>query len=242
MSLPSTNLTLISKKLIVSFEYSAVNFIVGWKVFNLLRNLCRDSSPCSQIKKMSSTYLHHIIGFSSKAFRIFFSKSAINKIAYEGANFVPIAVPRTCLEVFWSNSKVVFSTISASSMRVSLEIYLLSLNSTNLRRDLQVRDLFNWPLHWCMWWNVDWVFLIKFSTFIIFLFYLYIGNVFVFILYHFSFSVESTLCPFYFFSLIWLYKVITLFISLSVRRFVKIEICLNLKCLVVELIFVDICW
>ena len=46
-------------------------------------------------------YLHRIIGFSSKAFRIFSSKSAINKIAYEGANFVPIAVPRTCLKVIF---------------------------------------------------------------------------------------------------------------------------------------------
>ena len=46
-------------------------------------------------KKMSSMYLHHIIGFSSKASRIFSSKSAINKIAYGEANFVPIAVPCT---------------------------------------------------------------------------------------------------------------------------------------------------
>ena len=48
---PPTNLILSSKKLIVSFEYSAVNFIVGWKVFNLLRNFSRDYAPCSQIKK-----------------------------------------------------------------------------------------------------------------------------------------------------------------------------------------------
>ena len=41
---------------------------------------------------MLSIYLHHIIGFSSKASRIFPSKSAIYKIAYGGANFVPIAV------------------------------------------------------------------------------------------------------------------------------------------------------
>ena len=72
-------------------------------------------------------YLHHIIGFSSKALRIFSSKSAINKIAYRGANFVPIAVPRTCLKVFSSNSKMLFfSTISGSSIRV-LNLYF-SLN------------------------------------------------------------------------------------------------------------------
>ena len=52
MSSPSTNLTLTSKKLIVFFEYSAVNFIVGGKVFNLLINFCRDSSPCSQMKNI----------------------------------------------------------------------------------------------------------------------------------------------------------------------------------------------
>ena len=68
--------------------------------------------------------LKHIENFSSKL--------AINKIAYEGANFVPIAVPRTCLKVFSSNSKILFfSTISARSIRVSLEICLLSLNSKN---------------------------------------------------------------------------------------------------------------
>ena len=118
--LPPTNLIFISKKLIVSFEYSAVNFIVGWKLFNLLRNFSRDSSPCSQIKKMSSMYLQHIIGFFSGALRIFSSKSTINKMAYGGANFVPIAVPRTCLKVFSSNWKTLFfSTISASSIRVS---------------------------------------------------------------------------------------------------------------------------
>ena len=37
MSYPSTNLIFTSKKFIVSFEYSAVNFIVGWKLFNLFR-------------------------------------------------------------------------------------------------------------------------------------------------------------------------------------------------------------
>ena len=74
-------------------------------------------------------YLHHIIGFS---------KLVINKIAYGGANFIPIAVPRKCLKFFLTNSKMLFfRTISASSMRVSLEICLLSLNSKILRIEVR---------------------------------------------------------------------------------------------------------
>ena len=81
-----------------------------------------------------SLYLPHIIGFSPKALRSFSSKSAINKITYRGVNFIPTSVLRTCLKDFSSNSKILlFSTISASSIRVSLEICLLSLNSKNLR-------------------------------------------------------------------------------------------------------------
>ena len=100
-----TNLILTSKKLIVSFEYSAVNFIVGWKLLNLLRNFSIDSSPCSQIKKMLSMYLHDIIGFSLNALRMFPSKSVMN-IAYGCLNFVTIVVPCTCLNLFSSNLKL----------------------------------------------------------------------------------------------------------------------------------------
>ena len=73
-----------------------------------------------------------------KSIENFSSKSAINKPACGGANFVPIAVPLTCLKVFSSNSKMLFfSTISGSSMRVSLEICLLSVNSKNLRGEVR---------------------------------------------------------------------------------------------------------
>ena len=117
------------KKLIVSFEYSVVNFIVGWKLFNLLKNFSRDSSPCSQIKKMLSVYLRHIISFSSEALRIFSSKSAINKLAYGGANLLPIAVPRTCLKVFSSNwTMLFFSTISAHLKNLYIYIYIYIYN------------------------------------------------------------------------------------------------------------------
>ena len=66
---------------------------------------------------MLSIYLHHIIGFSSKALRIFSSKPAINKISYGGANFVPIFVPVTCLKVFSSNSKMKNFNIMEASMK-----------------------------------------------------------------------------------------------------------------------------
>ena len=133
--LPPANLIFTSKKLIVSFKCSAVNFIVGLKLFNLLRNFSRDSSPYSQ---MPSIYVNYIIGFPSKTLGIFSFKSAITKIAYGGANFVPIVVLRTCLKVFLSNSKMLFlSTISASSIRVSLEICFLSLNSKNIQRKVR---------------------------------------------------------------------------------------------------------
>ena len=83
-------------------------------------------------------YLHHIIGFSSKALIIFSSKSVINKIAYRDANFVPIAVPRTYLKVFHQIQKCCFLALFQRVLyiRVSLEIGLLSLNSKNLRREV----------------------------------------------------------------------------------------------------------
>ena len=75
---------------------------------------------------MSSIYLNHIIGFSSKGLRIFSSESDINKITYRGANFFPIVVLRTSFKVFSSNSNnLFFSTTLASSIRVSPEICLL---------------------------------------------------------------------------------------------------------------------
>ena len=56
--------------------------------------------PVSKINFFSSKFLHHIIGFSSQVFGSFSAKSAINKIADGGTNFVPISVPSICLKVF----------------------------------------------------------------------------------------------------------------------------------------------
>ena len=57
----------------------------------------------------------------------------------------------------------------------------------------------NMLLRRCIACNLDGVFLIKFLTFNILLFYLYIGNFVVSILQHFYIFFESTLSPFYLF-------------------------------------------
>ena len=54
--------------------------------FNLL-------SPCSLQKNMSSMHFHHKYGLHSDSYIISSSSSAINKMLYESANLVPIAVP-----------------------------------------------------------------------------------------------------------------------------------------------------
>ena len=89
-------------------------------------------------KKMSSMYLHHIICFPTKILRIFSSKSVINKIAYGGTILVSMCGSTGLFKNFLNFFKnFLFSTISASSMRVSLGICLLSLNSKNLRREVR---------------------------------------------------------------------------------------------------------
>ena len=45
---------------------------------------------------ISSIYLHQIEGLRSISDSKRFSKSAMNKMEYGGANLVPIAVPRSC--------------------------------------------------------------------------------------------------------------------------------------------------
>ena len=74
-------------------------------------------------------YLLLAIGFSSKGFRNFSSKSVANKIAYGGANIVPNGVSRISLKSFSSNFKTLFfSTTSASSIIMSPEFSLLSFH------------------------------------------------------------------------------------------------------------------
>ena len=74
-------------------------------------------------------YFHHIIGFSSKALGIFYCKSAINKIAYGGANFLPIAVPR--IKSFLIEFKFKFNSLEILLIpkiveeKLHLHIYIL---------------------------------------------------------------------------------------------------------------------
>ena len=110
------SLILISKKFISSFDHSAVNLIVVWQALSVWKNCFNESSPCSQMKNISSTYLHHMRGCSSMSSKILSSRSALNIIAYGGANLVTIVVPLNCFKFFSLNWKTLFfKTISASS-------------------------------------------------------------------------------------------------------------------------------
>ena len=73
---------------------------------------------------MSSMYLHRKCGLYSDSFIISSSSSAINKMLYRGANFVPIAVLCFCLSIFFPNvNMLIFNTTSAKSIMVSVETY-----------------------------------------------------------------------------------------------------------------------
>ena len=59
-----------------------------------------------------------------------------------GANFVPIVVPRFCLYLFSLNSNMFFcKTTSASSVKVSLEICLLSIVCKSLCRNARLSPM-----------------------------------------------------------------------------------------------------
>ena len=53
----------------------------------------RCSSPCVQIMKISSMNLHQMNGLSEELLMACCSTLPMNKLAYEGAMQVPIAVP-----------------------------------------------------------------------------------------------------------------------------------------------------
>lgn len=77
--------------------------------------------------------IHHI----PKNYENFFAKYAITKVVYGSAHFVPIAVPRNFKSWLIKIKNAFFSLISANSIRVSLEICLLSLNSKTLQREFK---------------------------------------------------------------------------------------------------------
>ena len=113
-----------SKKLIEVFDHSAVNLMVGCALLILSINNLSLSSPCSLKKNMSSLYRHHKYGLYLDSFIISSSSSNINKMLYGGVNFVPIAVPRFCLSVFFPNVNMLFlNTTSAKSIMVSVKTY-----------------------------------------------------------------------------------------------------------------------
>ena len=71
-----------------------------------------------------SRYLHRKYGLYSDSFIISSSSSDINKMLYRVASLVPIAVPRFCLSIIFSNvNMLIFNTASAKSIMVSVETY-----------------------------------------------------------------------------------------------------------------------
>ena len=91
--------------------------ILSRKDFNLF-------PPCFHKKNMSSIYRHHIRFIFRFFYIIFSSSSAINKMLYGGTNFVPIAVRRFCLSIFFPNVNMLFVNItSAKSIMVSVQTY-----------------------------------------------------------------------------------------------------------------------
>ena len=96
-----------SKKLIEVFDHSVVNFMVGCTLLILSINDFNLFSPYSHQKNMSSMYLHHKYGLYLDSFIISSSSYTIDKILYGGGNFVPIAVPRVCLSVFFPECKYI---------------------------------------------------------------------------------------------------------------------------------------
>ena len=71
------------------------NLIVGWKVLRCSVNLRNETSPCVQIKNISSIYLFHRRGVRCCGAKESMESSSdpMNMLAYDGAIFVLMAVP-----------------------------------------------------------------------------------------------------------------------------------------------------
>ena len=54
-----------------------------------------ESIPCGQMRALSSMNLFHNLGCRGYVYTYFSSNFVMNKLAYEGASLVPIAVPDT---------------------------------------------------------------------------------------------------------------------------------------------------
>ena len=127
-----TNFAEILKKILVThLMVSILNFHCPFYI-QFIENFFQRFFSMFRNKKMLSVYPQNIIGFSSKALRIFSSNSLKNKLAYTGANFVSIAVSYNFLKVFSSNSKMMFLAL----FQQVLEICFLSLDFKNLRKEV----------------------------------------------------------------------------------------------------------
>ena len=85
--------THVSKNFISVSEISAVNFIVGWKLFASFVKLCIASLFVFHREKMPSMYFFQMSGLLGLWLMISVSTSAIKMLAKDTAIFGPIAVP-----------------------------------------------------------------------------------------------------------------------------------------------------
>ena len=83
----------MSKKTCLSFETSAVNLMIGWKLFAVQKNASSVPLPFIHFMSMSSINLSHESGFGVTDCNSCFSSLLMNVLAYDGAIFVPMAVP-----------------------------------------------------------------------------------------------------------------------------------------------------
>ena len=71
-------------------------------------------------------YRHQTLGFFLTLSNIFSSKGAIKSIAYGGANFVPVAIPRISLQVLSENSKILWGKCLSIKFKNILPIFVLT--------------------------------------------------------------------------------------------------------------------
>lgn len=86
-----------SRKSTESWLISWVYLRVGWCWFSLWRKDSRVSFVSVQIVNISSMYLFQMRGLIGWVLRKFCSMLCMKVFAYEGAIFVPMAVPCICL-------------------------------------------------------------------------------------------------------------------------------------------------
>src|SRR5436190_17175243 len=116
---PDSTKTSTSRKVIFSLEYFQVKFKVE-ELLRLFRNSFNDSTPCCQIKKMSSMNLNHFRGLSFCFERNLDSNNPMKRLAYDGAMRVPIAVPFIC----------------KYSLSLNLKAFIVNIKVTRFKRNV----------------------------------------------------------------------------------------------------------